>query len=365
MAREKGMGNLQREKGGRWTIRIGVNGTRISRSTGTTDRGQAEQYLQRMLSRLGRGERRVPLSEVWTEYLRSPNRNDLADSTLKSKLQVWNHFARWMERNHLEAGHLAEVSSEAVAEYLVCLRMDVCATTYNNRVCVLREIFRVVGKKDGATEDPWADVRLMADDAHSRRELSLEEVRRLLTAADALGGEWHTLFMIGLYTGMRLGDCCRLQWRDVQTCRGVIQMVPQKTRRHAKGRPVTIPIHGELVGALTGGGNGETEFVLPRMADWYVNARWRISAGLKKIFRAAGITTSVRVPGRRHLAPEATFHSLRHTFVSFAANGGVPLAVVQSIVGHCSTAMTRHYYHENLAELRRAVEAVPAIMRCA
>ena len=59
------------------------------------------------------------------------------------------------------------------------------------------------------------------------------------------------------------------------------------------------------------------------------------------------------------MTPEATFHSLRHTFVSFAANAGIPLHVVQAIVGHTSTVMTRHYYHENEAALRSAVDAIP------
>ena len=44
-----------------------------------------------------------------------------------------------------------------------------------------------------------------------------------------------------------------------------------------------------------------------------------------------------------------------------AANAGVPLHIVQSIVGHESTAMTRHYYHENLSVLRSAVAAIPTL----
>ena len=80
-----------------------------------------------------------------------------------------------------------------------------------------------------------------------------------------------------------------------------------------------------------------------------------------RIFKAANITMSVRLEGRHRRTPEATFHSLRHTFVSFAANAGVPLHIVQSIVGHESTAMTRHYYHENLGALRSAVSAIPAL----
>ena len=101
--------------------------------------------------------------------------------------------------------------------------------------------------------------------------------------------------------------------------------------------------------------------VLPMISEMYGRARWRVCHELSKIFRAAGITTSVWIEGRRHRTPEATFHSLRHTFVSFAANAGVPLHIVQSIVGHESTAMTRHYYHENIDALKSAVAAIPTL----
>ena len=100
---------------------------------------------------------------------------------------------------------------------------------------------------------------------------------------------------------------------------------------------------------------------MPQLADWYVNANWRVDIGLKAIFKDAGIVTSVFIEGRRQNTPDATFHSLRHTFVSFSANAGVPLPVVQSIVGHTSTAMTRHYYHENEDALRAAVAAIPSL----
>ena len=47
--------------------------------------------------------------------------------------------------------------------------------------------------------------------------------------------------------------------------------------------------------------------------------------------------------------------------IALAANAGVPLPVVASIVGHSSTAMTRHYYHENEEMLRQAVAAIPSL----
>ena len=238
---------------------------------------------------------------------------------------------------------------------------------------------------------------------------------------------------------MRLGDCCKLRWADVLLDRGVIQVIPSKTRKHAHGKPVTIPIHPVLREALqnaightanaispdlsrierrdtgyaqTASGecspqkadtlgtidsphrlgtkdistsnlidaNGRavrcgnqsfqiasvedrlrSPYVLPSIAALYTSARWRVSEQIARIFRAANIEMQIRVEGRKRLATEASFHSLRHTFVSLAANAGVPLAVVQSIVGHTSTVMTRHYYHENVDALIRAVNAIPAV----
>ena len=440
-------------------MRVCIGGKRYCRSTRTKDKAKAERFLQRFLAPLGLGERRLPLADVWLEYVKSPNRNELSSATMKSKRLIWMHFAKWMEHNHLEVSDLAGVTSEAIAEYLACLRVDHSATTYNGRVCVLREIFHVLANKAGIEEDPWEGVRLRPDDAHSRRELTIEELGRLLEAAKKVSGtrrqrragcpsphlptgetpvapgeqsnnqtieqsnnspNWHTLFLIGIYTGLRLGDCCKLDWSSVNLEQGVIQLIPSKTRRHAHGHPVTIPIHPVLRKALEEAQNRGRDVlvasekrvttanerlecgaeavgnfcsdaartsrprvsgpeavgnfcsdaartsrprvngpVLPEIAEGYRRSRWWVSHEISAIFKAANIETSVKLEGRRTRTPEATLHSLRHTFVSLAANAGVPLHIVQSIVGHESTAMTRHYYHESAEALRQAVAAIP------
>ena len=361
MGREKGTGSLQLEKSGRWTVRVGINGKRLSRSTGTRDRAKAEVYLQRYLSHLGLGQG-VRFGDVWAKYVISPKRRDLTRATLDAKRNVWMHFARWIEGNHLEITSLGELTAEAVGEYLLYLRSDHCASTYNNRICVLREVCRTVGGKNFQLEDPWDGIRLLADDSRSRRELTLDEVQRLLEAAT---GEWKSLFLIGLYTGLRLGDSCLLEWKDIDLDHGILQVIPRKTRKHAHGHPVTIPLHPallELLNETRKADEAPREYVLPKIAAAYLEGRWKVSEPLKKIFKRAGITMSIHVEGRRTKTPLATFHSLRHTFVSAAANAGVPLATVASIVGHSSTAMTRHYYHENLASLTSAVNALPRLL---
>lgn len=386
--REKGLGTLQKERNGTYTIRYVLNGKRISKSTRITDRAEAEEYLRNYLrpivgndtermydtiqaliesddKKREREEDRKPqlaLADAWDAYVISPLHRDLAGSTLEGKASVWRMFVNWMKTHARDVVEVRRVTPAHVELYLNELRTTNAASTYNNRACVLREIFRVLMPKARAKINPFDGVKMLADDSHSRRELTIEELQRLVECASRAGDEYRKLFGIGIYTGLRLGDCCKLNWSSVDIVRSIIQVIPEKTKKHMHGKPVTIPIHPTLAMMFQETPvENRTGDVLPTIAAQYREKRHKVSFRIKHIFNDAGIITSVKVEGRKVRAPEATFHSLRHTFVSLSANAGVPLHIVQSIVGHESTSMTRHYFHENEAALRQAVAAIPMI----
>jgi len=52
------------------------------------------------------------------------------------------------------------------------------------------------------------------------------------------------------------------------------------------------------------------------------------------------------------------FHDLRHTYITHAAEAGVPLAVTQAQVGHMSVQMVEHYTHICQAAIHRAAEQI-------
>ena len=302
--------------------------------------------------------------ESWPRYESSPVASRLAPESRKTKYRAWRHFALWMFKSHPDVRKPHEVTRSMAEEYLASFRSGHSPVTCNLRICTLREMFRFTLDESAAgTANPWNGVRLLARDGYTRRELSLEEVRRLLVASEACGREWHMLFSIAIYTGMRLGDCCCLTWDAVNLASSIIRIVPRKTRRYLSGRPVTIPLHPELAGLLNEmPPESRSGFVMRSIAQEFTTRRWNVSRKLGRIFESAQIATSVMLEGRSRRTPSATFHSLRHTFVSIAVNAGIPLATVQSIVGHTSTAMTRHYYHPSEVALRQAVNAIPPIM---
>jgi len=365
MARRRG--SLQLEKNGIWTARVRVDGRTVCRSTGTALRSEAEESLARLVIIAECGRRRTlestALLKAWPRYEASAVAARLAPASRKAKYRVWLHFSVWMHETHPDVHEPQEVTRPMAEEYLTFFQGGHAPVTCNLRICYLREMFRFMLGGDGAAGgNPWDGVRLRASDGYTRRELSLDEVRRLLAVSESCGREWRMLFSLAVYTGMRLGDCCCLTWEAVNLSSSIIQIVPRKTRRYLSARPVTIPLHPELTGMLK-----ETPrelrsgFVMGAIAQDFTQRRWVVSRKLEWIFSKAGIVTSVMVEGRERKTPSATFHSLRHTFVSIAVNAGIPLATVQSIVGHTSTAMTRHYYHPSEVALRQAVNAIPPI----
>jgi integrase len=54
------------------------------------------------------------------------------------------------------------------------------------------------------------------------------------------------------------------------------------------------------------------------------------------------------------------FHSLRHSFISHMVELGVPIGLIQSLVGHMSARMVRHYTHISSGAARKAVELLDA-----
>ena len=400
--RARGTGTLQREPSGIYTIRAVINGHHVAKTTGTRDHDEALKKLEEFMApfvrrdklmalkmleaRVAGVEKREEIEEEnrsqmllcnsWWYYIDSCRRRDVSQSTLASKKNVWGNFVNWIGLVYEENMEVRSVTPEIAEAYLLYLKRCVSPTTWNNRLCYLREIYRVVMDRAKAKVNPFDGVPLLPKDCHSRRELAPVEIRRLLAEAERRGSCWRTLVLTGLYTGLRLGDCCRLTWEKVNLEREIIQLIPSKTRRISPNRIVTIPIHPHLAkiyqklsvarGSAEGGekkpsgGSAEPNYILPEIGKMYTQSTHRVSFNLEKIFKAAGIQMSVEVDGRRCKVPEATFHSLRHTFVSMAANAGIPLHIIQSIVGHESTAMTWHYYHEDEGMLREAIASIPS-----
>jgi len=86
--------------------------------------------------------------------------------------------------------------------------------------------------------NPFEGIRAKHEEPHSRRELSVAELKVIL---DAASGELEGLLYLGTFTGLRMGDVCTLKWGEVDLDRQIITRIPNKTSRR-KRVPVKIGI---------------------------------------------------------------------------------------------------------------------------
>jgi hypothetical protein len=89
--------------------------------------------------------------------------------------------------------------------------------------------------------------------------------------------------------------------------------------------------------------SGEQDYVLPEHAAMYLENPDGISYRVKKFLESIGIQTTRVFEGRQRATSIKDVHSLRHTFAYLAGCYQIPLPIVQSILGHMSPEMTKHY----------------------
>jgi integrase len=313
----------------------------------------------------------LPITQAWSVFITSPNRPDSGPETLYQYECQWTRFAEWMREKHPDVITLRAVTKDLAEEYASTLNHGkLSPNTYNKHLNVLALVFRVVKQKARLTENPWEDIPRKRLATQSRRELTIEELRKVCQSAT---GELRTLLALGVYSGLRLGDCATLRWGEVDLARGMIRRVPNKTARR-NSKPVIVPIHPVLADMLREAPE-ETrgEYVLPETAADYLRRSDSVTDRVQSHFRACGVkvwkpgTGPDAIQGEETTPPkraviEVGFHSLRHSFVSLCRESNAPLAVVESSVGHSNPALTRHYTHVGELAAGQAIAALPTLI---
>ena len=297
----------------------------------------------------------IPLSEAWDAYLRNPDRPDTGERTLTDYAGYWRCFVNWLKKEVPSIQDLRNITPKIAASYAASLSQGKASpNTYNKHTGFLKLFFRVLGDSAGLKGNPFGKIRRKSLKTNSRRELTIAELKEVLTKAT---GDLQTLLALGTFTGLRLGDCCTLQWGEIDLDRGFIRRIPNKTAKN--GKPVLVGIPAALFDVLAATPPRKRKgYVLPEYAAAYLHEsakgaytrRPEITKAIQAHFEACGIKTHKAGTGgdtKKRAVVEVGFHSLRHTYVSLHAEAGTPQAMIQANVGHSNPSMTAHYTHVN------------------
>ena len=209
-------------------------------------------------------------------------------------------------------------------------------------------------ERNGLIEkSPHKLVRLPEPQQHDPREPFTEAEYDLLVAtADEEDPDLAWAIRLGWECGTAIADACLLQWSAVDLSGAFL-----KLRRRKTGEPCMIPLAKdgavlEGLWSLSGltrtvewpNSPPETFYVLPQLAADYLVALKTGSAGLQKRFASV----------RSKCLPscEKSFHSLRASFCSALANGGMNLAAACRLSGHKDPRIFQQYVTGDVEQLR-------------
>ncbi len=318
---------------------------------------EAEQKLQDF-----REENRTKLkiTDVWEHYLASKERPQSGQGTLKDYDYCWRKFVMWWSNNDGDQRpYVEDIKKEDASKFARFLDTEqLSPNRYNKIIISCKLVLNVIAPLCNDMANPFAGIRNKRLDPQGHRKLTVEELRIVCGKAT---GEMRVLFAIGLFTALRMGDCCTLQWNEISLELDRIVRKPNKVKSRKKKNTLIIPLHPDLRKILVEiPQDTRQDYVLPEYASLYLRDRGAVSKKIQQHFTDCGIDTKGGRTGK-NAPPEVGFHSLRHTFVSMAAQAGVPLPIIQELCGHESSAIQQVYLHMGEDATRQAILALPNI----
>lgn len=150
--------------------------------------------------------------------------------------------------------------------------------------------------------------------------------------------------LLSLYTGIRIGELCALQWKDIKDgCIYVGKTMQRLCKAQGNGTEIVvdepkskcstrlIPLPGFLISMIE-------QFRRPNPEAYFLSHRGRsvveprvMQYRFKKYIKDIGI-------------PPANFHALRHTFATHCVECGFDIKTLSEVLGHSTVTLTMDRY---------------------
>jgi integrase len=322
------------KRGRKYSISIWVDGIRHLKSTGTTNRREAEMIERDFREELNRRRHQIreappdmTFADLVARFLVDGSPRPYHLDRLKVLLP---HFGEYP---------IGRISKPLVRDYRKERHTEkqLTETTLNRDVEVLRHLLYWALDEGFLTTNPLARIRLVRARRKPRPVMNVEEETKLIVAS---ARHLAPIIIAALDTGMRRGELLTERFEHIDLKRRVLLVTHSKT---PGGEAREIPLTARLAELLSS--RHQPEGLVFTFKDRPIQ---RIKTAWKAAVRRAGI---------RYFR----FHDLRHTFNTRLMEAGVVQDVRKALMGHSSGEEVNSLYtHVELPVKREAIRKLEA-----
>ena len=287
----------------------------------------------------GKKKGRTHLMEFFQEHIDYiETKGELANITIsqyKATQKIVKQFLQKYARakdimiKEVDYRFLEHLDHYMISEYRDPYKRPIARNTVNKHHTRFRTILIRAMNEDIILKNPYHQFRLK--DAKTHRDyLTLDELEKLKNH-DLNGNQSlervRDVFLFSCYTGLRFTDASALEMENLITDDDGVKLI--KIRMQKTKDFIQIPLINEALEIIQKYNDHPDRevlgYVLPRITNQKVNTY------LKEIATLAGIQKTI------------THHVGRHTFATWALNRGIPIEVVQKLLGHTDLQTTQIY----------------------
>ncbi len=331
-----------------WYIDITVDGERIKRSAGTTERAQAEEYAAQVASDLWRVKRLGQAPSVtwdaavvaWLQEF--GHRRSIEDIKLKLTWLTYQGGLQGVALKDIDAQRVRQIMAarrdcpvnRRAIEHAIAAgekppaAKPAAAGTVNLHMAELSKILHYAHKRGWIDRVP--PITKQPQPAKRMTWLTPEQAEILLAELPA---HLRQMARFALSTGLRETNVRMLTWTQVDMERGTAWIHADQAKA---GKNIPVPLNADALNVLREQQGQHRRWVFPV----YRRDTKTADAPTGKICNHAWRKACIRAG-----VPELRFHDLRHTWASWHTMAGTPAMVLKELGGWASLAMVERYTH--------------------
>lgn len=319
------------QRGKIWWIDItDPDGSRIQRSTKTTDKKKAQEWHDKVKAQLWDVKNLgVKVRHSWKECVVMW----LEDKGHKKSIEDDKKHLRWLD-TYLGDKYLDEINKQLIEKIKKAKKDSSASNATVNRVLALIKSMLNRAKSEWEWIDSVPKISLLPEPKKRVRWLKRNEWDRL---KNELPAHLAVMAQFTLVTGLRESNVTQLQWSQIDMLRQCAWIHADESK---SGNAIAIPLNSEACEIIRGEMGKNLIYVFTYEGEPVTRANnhaWRnalVRAGIKD-FR---------------------WHDLRHTWATWLYIGGTPLEVIKELGGWSCLDIVMRYAHLSSDHLKGYAE---------
>ncbi len=255
--------------------------------------------------------------------------------------------------------------STQLLEHFVALKLDngrldgkggLSNKTMSDVLTVIKESFKYAQSLGVSTICCFNQISIKRN-YKEMRVLSISEQQRLLSVLLMNTDKYKLGVYICLYTGIRIGELCALQWKNISFSDKTIKI--EKTMQRLQNEDPNILYKTKII--VTEPKSPAATRVIP-LPDFVLKTlqpfagppdSYILSGKCKSVIEPRTMQNRFKTYLKEGKINNANFHSLRHTFATRCIESGFDVKTLSEILGHSSVKITLDRYVHSSLELKR------------